>query len=490
MKNMKKLSIIALILFSSLKLFSNYENNFENDNQNLKAENQKKIEEISDWEKLLKELAENEEIKKIYGDEFTKEFFADPQFWFSKEILGDKQNLSLFSKEILANMNNMIVAFYAAEAWKTGRHNENIKIEDEAGLKLLKKTFIYPKGLVKFREYLVANKTLKFLLKFKETKIANSSLFKATITKDGDLLLEIANEEGVFETISILHVLRQLTLFLNKYEFAFDSHNPFLISMTDEELENYKNELDEAIVEFSNYDFESAEAEYRYAMKQFSVGLGHHISKYTKSSSRSFMESLATVSALESATNWARKHQRCSPRLDASESDALTRTLAFFQSVIRDMKCEFENFSTTNFPLPQPKCSADGRKLELNKLQNAFFWLCGSEKDQQLMLQKLELLESKSKYRKRTLFGKRKRNAYYENLSPYGKLMKKKRDAYKTLTGKHTTTFIENASKAYCESIDPSKAMVRIDAFWKVWGPVCDSGVSGSVVSDSSASDL
>lgn len=51
MKNMQKLSIIALILFSSLKLFSNYENNFKDD---LKAENQKKTEEISDWKNSQK----------------------------------------------------------------------------------------------------------------------------------------------------------------------------------------------------------------------------------------------------------------------------------------------------------------------------------------------------------------------------------------------------------------------------------------------------
>lgn len=354
----------------------------------------------------------------------------------------------------------MLVAFYAAETLKTGGVNHNI---DEAGFKLLKKAFIYPEGLVKFRDYLVANKTLKFLLKFKENKIANS-IFNITINKEGDLLLEISNEDGTFETISIMHVLRQLTLFLNKYEFAFDSHNPFLISLTDEELENYKNELEEAIVEFSNYDFESAKAEYLYAMKQFSVGLGHNISKYLKSARRSSMESLAIASAWES---WLHKDKRCSPRLDASESDALTRAWAFFQDAMREMKdalkCEYENLSTTRFPLPQPKCTAAGRKLELRKPHEAFFWLCDSEENQQLVLERLKFLGPDPKYK---------------HLRPDAREKQRKRDAYKTLTGKHATTFIENASKAYCESIDPSKAMVRIDAFWKVWGPVCNSGVS------------
>lgn len=391
-------------------------------------------------------------------------------------LLGTEENANPFLQECIVTLRNYAILLNFKEHLRPLLDEEasveksksdyivrgglvSIRVH-EHGFKKFMKTIDSVDSIGKFLSYAQSNMILSLHGTKEMEAIKEARLFsEIEINVSGDVFVKTL--EGEFSPNLVSEAIKQISQFLEKYEFVFESHNPFLTQMSDAELEDYKGELDKAVIEFTNFDYIRAMTDFADASSQYGIGIKNYNEKMTMDSglSQQRIESLSLKMALLESVGWASKVVESSffgknMHPDEAKPGALTVLWLVYEmwgkrSIPNHFRCRFERWAEPDrFPAG---CYLNGYTPDEKKLIDQ-----GSRRS--------ELCE----------------------VNPFPFKMYENGELYMKLTGdaqcnrrSKSSAEVEECNalyESYCESIDPNKAMVRMDAFWKVWGAVVESG--------------
>lgn len=373
------------------------------------------------------------------------------------------------AKETIININNYVVSEHIMNYLSTikdGNEHQNINPDQLIRFSNFYLDYKKSNNLDQFDEFLNDNWPLALRFLIKKDRFENNFIpSNITINENGEIFYETTDEEGNINSLNVLDMLNQLSAFLQEYEYVFDSYNPYLVLMSDEELKKYKTNVEKAIEEFSNYDFTRAHAEYRYALTQYRLGYLNNsergknfyltLKNQLKEKESLNLEALLYVCRVESYMDSLKGWSKCPLFKKIADDDfgfisTVWKQYGYEPYVRRLCRIYPSNVLLLKFGEAQAcrrkkrlgvKPYADDESVaKLYDKVDAMHTLCFQGPSEEIMTKKEAL----------------------KILNPVSVIASEKtKDAW-----------IEQ----YCQSFDLDAAMARIDAFWKVWGPLCESG--------------